>query len=338
MFRPLTWTKTLAVAASSLLAITIVPVLMTILIRGRLRPEQRNPLSRFTQALYLPALCFCLPYRMLTIPIDVAFLEFTVPLALHLGSQFMPPLFEGSSLYMPTALPGIGIDQASQLLNKQDRILHSFPEVLSVFGSVGRSDSATDNAPLDMFDTTVMLKPKELWRPGLSYDDLIQQMNAKLQFPGLSNTWTMPVENRLDMELTGIKTPVGLKVQGPSFEGIERVAADIQRVLSAMPEVRSVFAEHVAQGFYINIRPNRFEAARYGLSVEDVQRGIASGIGGQNIAENVEGRERYPINVRYARNFRDTQSDLGKCWLAHHRELRFRWAKSRKCPFRTAPL
>ncbi len=312
MFRPLAWTKTLTVAASSLLAVTLVPVLMTLLIRGRLRPEHRNPISRFTQALYLPVLRFCLRNRVLTILLNIAFLAVTFPLALHLGSQFMPPLFEGSSLYMPTALPGLGIEKATQLLNEQDRILATFPEVLSVFGSVGRSDSATDNAPLDMFDTTVMLKPRELWRAGVTYDALIQQMNSKLQFPGLSNSWTMPVENRLDMELTGIKTPVGLKVQGPSVDGIERVAADIEKILSGMSEVRSVFAEHVAQGFYINVQPDRLQAARYGLSVEDVQRAVASGIGGQNIAENVEGRERYPVSVRYERSFRDTPERLGQ--------------------------
>lgn len=312
MFRPLAWTKTLAVAASSLLAVTLVPVLMTILIRGRLRPESMNPVSRFTQALYLPVLRFCLRHRWLTILANLAFLALTFPLALHLGSQFMPPLFEGSSLYMPTSLPGIGIDKATQLLNEQDRILHSFPEVFSVFGSLGRSDSATDNAPLDMYDTTVMLKPRELWRPGLTYDQLIQQMDAKLQFPGLSNTWTTPVENRLDMELTGIKTPVGLKVQGPSVAGIEQVAANIQRILSESPDIRSVFAEHVAQEFYINVEPNRAEAARYGLTIDDIQRAVASGIGGQNIAENVEGRERYPINVRYERHFRDTPQRLGQ--------------------------
>jgi Cu(I)/Ag(I) efflux system membrane protein CusA/SilA len=316
MFRPLAWTKTLAVAASSLLAVTLVPVLMTLLIRGRLRPERMNPISRFTQAVYLPVLRFCLRHRAMTILVNIAFLAITFPLALHLGSQFMPPLFEGSSLYMPTALPGGGIDKATQLLNKQDRILRSFPEVLSVFGTVGRSDSATDNAPLDMYDTTVMLKPRELWRPGLTYDDLIQQLDAKLQFPGLSNTWTMPVENRLDMELTGIKTPVGLKVQGPSIEGIERVAANIQRILSEMPDVRSVFAEHVAQGFYIDIQPNRREASRYGLTVDDVQRTIASGIGGQNIAENVEGRERYPISVRYGRGFRNNPERLRQVLIA----------------------
>jgi len=305
MFRPLAWTKTLAVASSSILAITLVPVLMTLLIRGRLRPERANPVSRFTQALYLPVLRFCLHHRVLAIVVNLVFLVVTLPLALRLGSQFMPPLFEGSALYMPTALPGIAIGQATALLGEQDRILRSFPEVESVFGSVGRSDSATDNAPLDMYDTIVMLKPRESWPPGMTYEKLTQNMDAKLQFPGLSNTWTMPVENRLDMELTGIKTPLGIKVQGPNLEGIERAASEIQAVLSDLPQVRSIFAERVAQGFYIDVEPDRAEAARYGLTIEDVQRAVTSGIGGQNIAENIEGRERYPISVRYERHFRD---------------------------------
>jgi copper/silver efflux system protein len=305
MFRPLAWTKTLAVGSSSILAITLVPALMVTLIRGRLRPERANPISRITQAIYLPVLRWCLRHRWLTIAVNLIFLIATLPLATKLGSQFMPPLFEGSTLYMPTALPGISIEQAKVLLQQQDRILRSFPEVASVFGSVGRSDSATDNAPLDMYDTTIMLKPREQWPVGITYEKLIQGMDAKLQFPGLSNTWTMPVENRLDMELTGIKTPLGLKVQGPDVNGIQQLAAQIQNVLSGLPEMRSVFAEKVAQGFYVNVDVSRPEAARYGLTVADIQTAVASGIGGENIAENIEGRERYPINVRYQRDFRD---------------------------------
>src|SRR5438270_3987224 len=223
MFRPLAWTKTLAVGSSSILAITLVPVLMVMLIRGRLRPERANPISRITQAIYLPILKFCLRHRWLTIEVNVILLIVTFPLASRLGSQFMPPLFEGSTLYMPTALPGISIEQAKVLLQQQDRILRRFPEVASVFGAVGRSDSATDNAPLDMYDTTVMLKPREQWPAGMTYQKLIQQMDEKLQFPALSNTWTMPVENRLDMELTGIKTPLGMKVQGPNVDGIQQL-------------------------------------------------------------------------------------------------------------------
>jgi Cu(I)/Ag(I) efflux system membrane protein CusA/SilA len=310
MFRPLAWTKTLAVGFSSVLAITLVPVLMILFIRGRLTPESRNPLSRITQAIYLPVLRLCLRFRNTTLLLNLLFLIVTLPLALHIGSQFMPPLFEGSALYMPTALPGISIGQASQLLQEQDRIIRTFPEVETVFGSIGRSDSATDNAPLDMYDTTVMLKPRSQWRPGMTYEKLIQQMDAKLQFPGLSNTWTMPVENRLDMELTGIKTPLGLKIQGQNLEGIQQVGAQVQQILSVIPEMRSIFAERVSQGFYLNIEVNRTQAARYGLTMADVQQAVTSGIGGEMVAENVEGRERYPVNVRYSRDFRDNADEL----------------------------
>lgn len=316
MFRPLAWTKTVAVAVSSILAITLVPVLMMIFLRGRLRPESENPVSRLTQALYLPILRLCLRYRKTTLLLNLAFLVLTAPLALRIGSQFMPPLYEGSTLYMPTSLPGVSITQASQLLQEQDRILRSFPEVRSVFGTVGRSDSATDNAPLDMYDTTVMLKPREQWRPGMTYDKLIREMGEKLQFPGLTNTWTMPVQNRLDMALTGIKTPVGMKIQGPNLDGIQQVGAEVQRILSTLPELRSLFAERVAEGFYVNVEVNRPEAARYGLTVADVQRAVTSGIGGENIRENIEGRQRYPINVRYSRDFRDNIQQMQKVVIA----------------------
>src|SRR5258708_6006760 len=252
MFRPLAWTKTLSVAFSSILAITLVPVLMVIFIRGHLRPESENPFSLWTQALYLPVLRFCLRYRKSTLLHNHIFLIVTVPLAWRIGSQFMPPLYEGSSLYMPTALPGISITQASTLLQEQDRVIKSFPEVESVFGAVGRSDSPTDNAPLDMYDTTIMLKPREHWRPGMTYERLIREMDEKLQFPGLTNTWTMPVQNRLDMELTGIKTPVGLKIQGPNVEGIQQAGTQLRQVLAGIAELRSVFAERVAEGFYVN--------------------------------------------------------------------------------------
>jgi copper/silver efflux system protein len=305
MFRPLAWTKTMALVFSSLLSITLVPVLMPIFIRGRLRPESQNPAARATHALYLPVLHWCLRHWKLVIAINLVFLAVTIPLYFKLGSQFMPPLYEGSSLYMPSALPGISITQATALMQEQDRIIHSFPEVSTVFGTVGRSDSATDNAPLDMYDTTIMLKPREQWRKGMTYEKLIQQMDEKLQLPGLTNTWTMPVASRLDMELTGIKTPVGLKIQGPDLNKIQQIGAQMQQIFSTMPATNSVFAERVSQGFYLNIDVNRPEAARYGLTVGDVQRVITSAIGGADIAENVEGRERFPINVRYERDFRD---------------------------------
>jgi copper/silver efflux system protein len=316
MFRPLAWTKTLAVGFSSVLAITLVPVLMVLFIRGKLRPESQNPLSRLTQAIYLPILRLCLRYRKTTLILNLIFLVLTLPLALKIGSQFMPPLYEGSALYMPSALPGISIGQASQLLQEQDKVIRTFPEVETVFGTIGRSDSATDNAPLDMYDTTIMLKPRNRWRPGMTYEKLIQEMDSKLQFPGLSNTWTMPVENRLDMELTGIKTPLGMKIQGPTLDGIQQVAAQLQQVLTGLPDVRSIFAERVSQGFYINVEVNRAEAARYGLTVADVQQAVTSGIGGETVTENIEGRERYPVNVRYSRDFRDNVEELRRVLIA----------------------
>ncbi len=315
MFRPLAWTKSLALIFSSLLSITLVPALMPFCLRGKLRPESQNPAARITQAIYLPVLCWSLKHWKLVIVLNLAFLAATIPLYFRLGSQFMPALYEGSALYMPSALPGISMPQAVALMQEQDRIIRSFPEVETVFGTVGRSDSATDNAPLDMYDTTIMLKPRSQWRPGMNYVKLIHDMDEKLQFPGLTNSWTMPVENRLDMELTGIKTPVGIKIQGPDLARIEDIGAQMQQILSGLPETNSVFAERVAQGFYLNVEVNRPAAARYGLSVADVQQVITSEIGGADIAQNVEGRERFPIAVRYQRDFRDHPEDLSKALI-----------------------
>jgi Cu(I)/Ag(I) efflux system membrane protein CusA/SilA len=232
------------------------------------------------------------------------FLVVTLPLALKLGSQFMPPLFEGSALFMPTALPGISITSASDLLQKQDQIIRRFPEVESVFGTIGRSNSATDNAPLDMYDTTIMLKPREQWPAGVTYESLVSDMDGQLHFPGLSNSWTMPVENRLDMELTGIKTPVGIKVQGPDINVIQQIGSEIEEILTPVEATRAVFAERVSQGFYVNVVVDRDAAGRYGLTADDVQLAITSGIGGEDIATTVQGRERYPINVRYLQDYR----------------------------------
>ncbi len=311
MFRPLAYTKSFAIAFSSVLAITVVPVLMVLFIRGkRLRPEENNPISRFFQAIYLPVIRWCLHHRALTIAANVIFLLLTIPLLFKIGSQFMPPLYEGSSLYMPTALPGISITSAVNLMQKQDQIIRAFPEVESVFGAVGRSDSATDNAPMDMYDTTIMLKPREQWRKGMTYDQLVAEMDDRLHFPGLSNSWTMPVENRLDMELTGIKTPVGLKIQGPDLDRIQQIGSQIEEILGPVAGTRGIFAERVSQGFYINVNVDRAVAARYGLTVGDVQRAVSSGMGGENIATTVEGRERYSINVRYLADYRNDLNAL----------------------------
>jgi copper/silver efflux system protein len=317
MFRPLAYTKTFAITFSSVLAVTVVPVLMLLFIRGRrLRPESANPITRLCQALYLPIIRWCLRHRGLTIAINVIFLAVTLPLAARIGSQFMPPLYEGSSLYMPTALPGISITSAADLLQKQDQIIRTFPEVRSVFGTVGRSNSATDNAPMDMFDTTVMLRPRSQWRPAMTYERLIAEMDARLQFPGLSNVWTMPVENRLDMELTGIKTPVGIKIQGPRLDEIQRIGAELEEVLKPVAGTRGVFAERVSQGFYMDVSVDRATAARYGLTSGDVQRAVESGIGGATIATTVEGRQRYPISVRYLEDYRDNLPRLRQVLIA----------------------
>lgn len=315
MFRPLAWTKTLALIFSSLLSITLVPALMPFCLRGKLKSESQNPAARVTQSLYLPVLRWCLCHWKLVIVLNLAFLAATIPLYFRLGSQFMPALYEGSALYMPSALPGISLPQAVSLMQEQNRILRSFPEVATVFGAVGRSDSATDNAPLDMFDTTIMLRPRSEWRAGMTYDKLIEAMDQKLQFPGLTNTWTMPVENRLDMELTGIKTPVGIKIQGPDLARIQEISSAMQSILSTMPEASSVFAERVSQGLYLNIDVNRPVAARYGLTVADVQRVITSEVGGADIAENIQGRDRFPVAVRYQRDFRDNPSAIAQALI-----------------------
>jgi Cu(I)/Ag(I) efflux system membrane protein CusA/SilA len=316
MFRPLAWTKTLAISFSSLLAITIVPVLMVLLIRGKnARLDEENPVSRWTQAIYRPVIRWCLRHRAATIGVNLAFLALTIPLYFTMGSQFVPPLYEGASLFMPTALPGISSATAARILQHQDTIIRSFPEVESVFGTVGRSNSATDNAPMDMYDTTIMLKPRDQWRAGLTFDRLVAEMDSKLKIPGLSNSWTMPVENRLDMELTGIKTPVGLKIQGPDLKQIENIGKQVEEILSSVPGTRGVFAERPAQGFYLDITPDRVAAARYGLTVGDINRAVRSAIGGENIGEVVDGRARYPINVRYFADYRDNPEKLRRILL-----------------------
>lgn len=315
MFRPLAWTKTLALIFSSLLSITLVPALMPLCLRGKMRPEASNPAARITQAIYLPILRWTLRHWKIVVALNLIFLAVTVPLYFRLGSQFMPALYEGSALYMPSALPGISMTQAVSLMQEQDRIIRSFPEVSTVFGAVGRSDSATDNAPLDMYDTTIMLKPQEQWRHGMTYEKLIHDMDEKLQFPGLTNTWTMPVQNRLDMELTGIKTAVGIKIQGPDLARIQEIGAQMQQALSTMQDTSSVFAERVSQGFYLNVDVDRPAAARYGLTVADVQRAISSEIGGMHVAQNVEGRERFPITVRYQRDFRSNPQEISRALI-----------------------
>lgn len=306
MFRPLAFTKTFAMVCASLLSITLVPVLMTTFIRGRnLRPESANPVSRFFTRVYAPVLRLALRWKWTALLINVAIVPATIPLLFLIGSEFMPPLYEGSLLYMPTSPPGVSVGEATRLLQVQDKLLRQFPEVTRVFGTAGRATTSTDNTPMGMVNTIVELKPKSEWRPGLTYEALQAEMDAALQFPGFPNTWTQPIRNRLDMLLTGIKTPVGIKVFGADLNEIQRIGREIEQVLQQVPGTRSVYAERVAQGYFTDIRIDREAIARHGLTVEDVQDVIQAAIGGENITRTIEGRERYPVNVRYARGFRD---------------------------------
>jgi Cu(I)/Ag(I) efflux system membrane protein CusA/SilA len=311
MFKPLAYMKTFAMIAAAVLSITVVPVLMVMLIRGtRLRPESQNPISRAFGAVYDPILRAALRWRWAALVINFAIVPLTIPLVFSIGSEFMPPLYEGSILYMPTAPPGLSVTEATRLLQTQDRVLREFPEVERVFGTVGRGTSPTDNSPMGMVNTTITLKPREQWRPGLTFEALQAEMDSALQFPGLPNVWTQPIRNRLDMLSTGIKTPVGIKIFGPELSVIERVGQEIERTLQQVDGTRSVYAERVTQGYFTDITIDRAAIARYGLTIADVQDVIQSALGGENITRTIEGRERYPVNVRYERDFRESIPDL----------------------------
>jgi Cu(I)/Ag(I) efflux system membrane protein CusA/SilA len=311
MFRPLAFTKTFTMVAASVLAITLVPVLMLTLIRGRrLTPEARNPISRFFTWLYEPVIRLALRFKWTALLVNFAVVPLTIPLLLSIGSEFMPPLFEGAQLYMPTSPPGLSITEGTKLLQVQDKILRTFPEVDTVFGTLGRGTTSTDNTPMGMVNTTVTLKPRDQWRPGMTVEKLQADMDAQLQFPGFPNVWTQPIRNRLDMLLTGIKTPVGIKILGTDLTEIQRIGGELERALQMVPGTRSAYAERVTQGYFTDIRIDREAIARHGLMVGDVEDVIESAIGGQNITRTIEGRERYPVNVRYERGFRDSLPDL----------------------------
>ena len=311
MFRPLAFMKTFAMAAASVLAITVVPVLMILLVRGRrLRPESRNPLSRLFAVVYEPVIRLVLRWKWLSLLVNFAVIPLTIPLLFGLGSEFMPPLYEGSLLYMPTAPPGMSITEGTRLLQVQDALLMKYPEVARVFGTVGRGTSATDNTPMGMVNTTVTLKSRDQWRPGMTVESLQTAMDNDLQFAGFPNVWTQPIRNRLDMLLTGIKTPVGIKILGPNLDQIQQIGTRIENALKPVAGTRSVYAERVTQGYFADIRINRDAIARHGMHVQDVEDVIESAIGGQNITRTIEGRERYPVNVRYQRGFRESLPDL----------------------------
>ena len=312
LFKPLAYTKTFAMAAAALLSITLVPVLMGYFIRGHIMPEERNPVSRFLIYIYRPAIDLVLRFKKATIIIAVVILAISIYPFSKLGSEFMPPLNEGTLMYMPVTLPGISVTKAAELMQTQDRIIKSFPEVESVFGKAGRAMTATDPAPMEMFETIINLKHEDEWRPGMTQKKLIDEMNKALEMPGVTNAWTMPIKARIDMLSTGIRTPVGIKVFGKDINTIERLATEIESVVKTIPGTASAYAERIIGGYYIDIDIKREEAARYGLKIEDIQQVIMTAIGGENISTTVEGLERYPINVRYKRELRDSVDKIGR--------------------------
>ncbi|MBL9097180.1 MAG: efflux RND transporter permease subunit [Alphaproteobacteria bacterium] len=312
LFHPLAFTKTFAMAAAALLSVTLVPALMVLFIKGKIRGEAENPINRVLIAFYRPVIRAVLNARVATVGIALAVLAISVWPLMRIGSEFMPTLNEGTLMYMPTTLPGLSVTKAAELVQTQNKIIKSFPEVASVFGKAGRAQTATDPAPLEMFETVVNLKPEGEWRPGMTVDKLIAEMDANLQFPGVSNAWTMPIKARIDMLSTGIRTPVGVKVIGRSLADIETAAREVERVLRNVPGTASAFSERVGGGYYLTIEPDRRELARYGLSVDQVQDTIAMALGGESVTTTVEGRERYGVNIRYPRDMRSDPQTIAR--------------------------
>lgn len=312
MFKPLAFTKTFAMAAGALLSVTLVPMLMMTFIRGHIRPEEANPLNRLLLAGYRPVINWALRSRALVIGLAIATLLITAYPAAKLGSEFMPTLNEGTLFYMPVGLPGLSVTKAAELLQTQDKIIKSFPEVASVFGKAGRAATATDPAPTEMTETIINLKPEAKWRQGMTMDKLITEMDQALQFPGITNAWTQPIKARIDMLATGIRTPVGVKVYGSSLDAIEPAAEAIERVLRTVPGTTSAYAERIKGGYYVVIDPNRAALARYGLTIRDLQDVIGAALGGEAITTVIEGRERYSVNVRYARDFRSDPATIAR--------------------------
>jgi len=310
LFKPLAYTKTFAILFSSFVAITLTPALMTIFIRGRIRPEEKNPVSVILHRLYQPVVLFALRFRKTAITVALVLMAVTVYPFMKMGTEFMPPLYEGTLFYMPVTAPGASISEVSKLLQLQDKLLMRIPEVAQVFGKAGRAETATDPAPLEMFETVINLKPEVQWRPGMTVEKLKDEMNDALSIPGVANSFTMPIKARIDMLATGIRTPAGIKVMGPNLEEIEKIGLQLEHALKDVPGTRSVYAERVATGYFLDFTINRQEAARYGLTVDDVQEIIRSAIGGMNLTTTIEGRGRFPVNVRYPREMRNDVESL----------------------------
>ncbi len=312
LFKPLAWTKSLAMASASLLSVTLVPVTMGLFIRGKLFAEERNPVYRFLVWVYKPVLEFALRFRWPVLGATVAILILTFIPFQRIGSEFMPPLNEGTVMYMPMTLPGVSVRTAHEAMRKQDSILAEFPEVESVFGKAGRANTATDPAPLAMFETTIVLKPEEEWREGVTWESLLAEMDQAIRFPGIPNSWTMPIRGRIDMLATGIRTPVGIKIFGPDLSELERLGREIENAVAMVPGTRSAVAERPMGGSYLNIEIDRKASARYGVNIRDAQMVIASAIGGREITQTVEGRERYAVRVRYPQELRDQPEKLAE--------------------------
>jgi len=310
LFKPLAYTKTFAMLFSSFLAVTLTPVLMTTLIRGKIRPEEKNPISVFLHRVYEPVAALSLKHRLLVIVLAIIIMAVTAFPFIKLGSEFMPPLYEGTLFYMPVTVPGISVSEAARLLQIQDKLLKGIPEVAQVFGKAGRAETATDPAPVEMFETVINLKPESQWRPGTTVESLKDEMNDALTIPGVANSFTMPIKARIDMLATGIRTPVGIKVLGPELAEIEKIGMAIEHHLKDVPGTRSVYAERVTTGYFLDFDIKREEIARYGLSIDDVQEIIQSAVGGMNLTTTIEGRARYPVNVRYARELRSDLEQL----------------------------
>ncbi|MDX5409820.1 MAG: CusA/CzcA family heavy metal efflux RND transporter [Thauera sp.] len=312
LFHPLAFTKTFAMAAGALLSVTLVPVLMLLFVRGRILPEARNPVNRFMISAYRPVIGFVLRHKAATVGAALVVLAVSAWPASRLGSEFMPTLNEGTLLYMPSSLPGMSVTRAAELLQQQDRIIRSFPEVESVFGKAGRALTATDPAPLEMFETIINLKPEDQWREGMTTDKLIAEMDQALQFPGVANAWTMPIKARTDMLATGIRTPIGIKVFGTDLVEMERLARQIEAAVRKVPGTTSAYAERLTGGFYLDIEPDRGQLARYGLPVGDLQDVVATALGGDLVTRTVEGRERFGVIVRYPRDLRDSPEAIAQ--------------------------
>jgi copper/silver efflux system protein len=312
LFAPLAFTKTFAMAAAAILSVTLVPALMVIFVRGKIVAEHRNPVNRILIGAYRPVIRGVLKAKGATILVAILVLAVTVWPARELGSEFMPELDEGTLMYMPTTLPGLSVTKAAELMQMQNRIIKSFPEVDSVFGKAGRAGTATDPAPMEMFETIINLKPKEEWRPDVTAESLKAEMDAALQFPGVANAWTMPIRARIDMLATGIRTPVGVKVYGPDLEGIERVAREVETVLKTVPGTSSAYAERVIGGYYLDIVPDRTALGRYGLSVANVQEVVSMALGAEVVTSTVEGRERYGVSIRYPRALRNDPDSIAR--------------------------